>query len=509
MANPESVALALSFAHLFLCLFRYSHKASESPNANPERAGRLLVSTKAQLGALSVTRYFGYDAPRKDGLPHMKTNRLIRCSVGTAVAIAMAMLVIAANPSLVSAQQPPPKVKDMQGKTAGQYYKSVKVLKDLPAIEIHPAMEYITVALGVGCGYCHDTRKFDADDKPTKRSARNMIQMMFALDNTAFGGKREVTCYTCHRGAPIGAAAQLLPGEKAPIEPPSPDIFATIAIPNLTLDSSMAPVRPGPGDPPIVAPNPNAPKSVPVVLPSVDDVLSKYEQAIGSSAAVKKASTLVAKGIVEMAVPNPPGVAGPPQIGHLAVEIDRKAPNKAVQTIQLANGASLQGYDGSMGWLAGPVGRELMGGELQTVQDWAEFIPALQFKEDHTNVRVAAADKIDGHDVFVVTGVAKNGSGVDRLYFDAQTGLLVRGATNMNSVLGSFPETTNFDDYRDVSGVKIAHTVQVMSPEGDKTYKFDQIDIDTPVEDARFQQPPPKPAGPPPGAPPAGTPPGQ
>ena len=446
---------------------------------------------------------------RKDGLPHVKTNLLLCYSVRALLATAVALAVIGARPSLVSAQQPPPKVKDMQGKTAGQFYKNVKVMKDLPAIEIHPAMEYISVALGVGCGYCHDTRKFDADDKSTKRSARNMMQMMFALDNTAFGGKREVTCYTCHRGAPIGATAQLLPGEKPPLEPPSPDLFAAIAIPGLTLDSSMAPARPAPGDPPIVAPNPNAPKPAAVVLPSVDEVLSKYEQAVGSSAALQRASTLVQKGTVEMAIPNPPGVPGPPMIGHPTVEIYRKAPDKAVETIQLPAGPSLQGYDGSMGWLAGPVGRELMGGELETVQDWAEFIPALHFREEHSNVRVAAADKINGHDAYAVTGTAKNGSGIDRLYFDAQTGLLLRAVTNMNSILGSFPETTDLDDYRDVSGVKIAHTVKLLSPEGDRTYRFDQVGINTPVEDARFQQPPPKPAGPPAGAPPAGTPPAQ
>lgn len=425
----------------------------------------------------------------------MQTSCFLRRNFGPIVATTVALLIAAASPVIVSAQQPAPKVKDMQGKTAGQFYKNVKVLKDLPAVEIHPAMEYITVALGVGCPYCHDMRKIDDDGKPTKRSARNMMQMMFALDNTAFGGKREVTCYTCHRGAPIGASAELLPGQKPPMEPPATnDMFANIAIPNLTLDANMGPVRPAPGDPPIIAPNPNAPKPAPVTLPSVDDVLSKYEQAIGGAAAVKKASTVVAKGTVEMMVPNPPGVGGPPQMGHPAVEIDRKAPDKAVQTIQMPNGPAMQGYDGAMGWLAGAVGRELMGGELQTVQDWAEFIPAQEFKEEHNNARVAAADKINGHDVYVVTGVAKNGSGLDRLYFDTQSGLLVRAVTNMNSVLGSFPETTDFDDYRDVSGVKMAHTVKVLSPEGDRTYKFDSIEINAPVEDAKFQQPPPRPA---------------
>src|ERR1700685_4516943 len=105
----------------------------------------------------------------------MNLNFPIRYSVGMVLAAALALLGVAANAPIARAQEPPPKVKDMAGKTAGQYYKNVKVLKDMPAIEIHPAMEYITVALGVGCGYCHDTRKFDDDGKPTNRSARNMM----------------------------------------------------------------------------------------------------------------------------------------------------------------------------------------------------------------------------------------------------------------------------------------------------------------------------------------------
>jgi hypothetical protein len=289
--------------------------------------------------------------------------------------------------------------------------------------------------------------------------------------------------------------------------PPDPDSFAKIALPNLTLDANMGPVRPAPGDPPIFPPNPNAPKPAP--LPAVDEVLNKFEQAMGA-AAVKNAKTIVAKGTVEMAVPNPPGVTGPPQIGHPAVEIDRKAPDKALETIQMPNGTPARtGYNGEMGWLAGAVGRELMGGELQMVQDWAEFVPALNFRENHTNVRVALAETIDGHDVYVVTGVAKNGSGLDRLLFDQHSGLLVRAVTNMNSVLGAFPETTAFDDYRDVNGIKMAYTMKVISPEGDRTYKFDSIEVNTPVEDAKFEQPAPRPPAPPAGAPPAGTPPGQ
>jgi hypothetical protein len=69
----------------------------------------------------------------------------------------------------------------------------------------------------------------------------------------------------------------------------------------------------------------------------------------------------------------------------------------------------------------------------------------------------------------------------------------------MQSVLGAFPEETNYDDYRDVSGVKIPYTVRVVSAEGNRTYKWAQVDANAPVDDSKFTKPlppppPPKPA---------------
>jgi photosynthetic reaction center cytochrome c subunit len=43
----------------------------------------------------------------------------------------------------------------------------------------------------------------EKDDKKPKQVARKMMQMMFAINQENFEGKREVTCYSCHRGALI------------------------------------------------------------------------------------------------------------------------------------------------------------------------------------------------------------------------------------------------------------------------------------------------------------------
>jgi photosynthetic reaction center cytochrome c subunit len=408
-----------------------------------------------------------------------------------------------AQPS--QAPRPPdPTAAAMKGKTAGEFYKNVKVLKNIPAAEIHPAMEYITVALGVGCGYCHEVGHFDTDDKREKKTALNMIKMTFALDGTVFNGKREVTCYTCHRGAPKGAATLVFPGEKAPTEPSAAEIFPTIAVPNVVLDSSMAPVVAVPGPP--AAPKPGEAKAAaPVSLPPVDEVFSRYSEALGGTVGIQKASTLVEKGKVEMLIPPPPPAPGKPPaaptMGTVPAELDRKVPDRALLAVEFPTRQSLLGYDGATGWLTFPITREDTGGELALLQEWAEFIPALNFRQRHTRVQIDALEKIGDRDAFRVVGLRTDGSGVDRLYFDAQSGLLLRSWTTMNSVLGSFPEETNYEDYREVSGLKIPFVIHLLTPEGNRTYQWDHIEVNTPVEDVRFAKP--EPPAPPPAPRPA------
>jgi hypothetical protein len=84
--------------------------------------------------------------------------------------------------------------------TAGQHYKNVKLLKDLPASHFIDTMRYFTASLGVDCEHCHVKGHFDADDKKEKKTARTMITMVHDLDQNVFNGHQEVRCYTCHRG---------------------------------------------------------------------------------------------------------------------------------------------------------------------------------------------------------------------------------------------------------------------------------------------------------------------
>jgi hypothetical protein len=415
----------------------------------------------------------------------------------TVAALGMAAPSLHAQAPPAAPPAPPPLAADMKGKTADQFYKKIEALKGIPADQIHPAMEYITTALGVGCGYCHVIGHFDQEDKREKHVARSMIQMTMALNNSVFDGKRELTCYTCHRGVAKAESTLMLAGDKAPKEQSAMELFPTLALKNFTnLDPGMSPskapatVVTGPAPSPKPAAAPVAP------LPSVADVFSKYEQALGGEGAVSKITALSFKGNADMLVPPPPGPPGgppppPPTMGTVPAEHYVKGMKGVISVTFPGRPPVAMGFDGTIGWHNTPI-REDTGDELRMLVELGEKFPGLEFRDDHTNVQVDAMEKIGDRDTYRVVGTRKDGFAViDRLNFDAQTGLLVRSYTTMQSVIGSFPEDTFYEDYRDVSGVKVAFTNRVVSAEGNRTYKWSTVDANAPAEDAKFTKPAP------------------
>jgi len=87
-------------------------------------------------------------------------------------------------------------------------------------------MQFIAASLGVECNFCRVAGKFDAHDKPGKKIARRMTVMTLAIDIESFNGRKEVTCFTCHRGnqEPVGTPP-VASGESEPSQgkqaPPS------------------------------------------------------------------------------------------------------------------------------------------------------------------------------------------------------------------------------------------------------------------------------------------------
>ncbi len=409
----------------------------------------------------------------------MKTEHAPRKVSGNVISIVLALAFLFWIPARLVArtgasqqadakQQPPslPQAAPPGVKTAGKAYQNIEVLNDIPADQLLPAMRYITFALGVGCDYCHVQDHFEKDEKPVKKRAREMIKMMFAIDNISFGGHPAVTCYTCHRGA-----------AKAVNVPALADAAATASAAGANAAMPPATDASKPASPPTAA------SAAALLLPSADEIIEKYTQALGGEAAIQKIETLVESGALD----------APSRNAHSKIEIYRKAPNKILTIVHGQRGDSLQGYNGTIAWQQrGGEAEELTGDDLVRARDSAAFSPGLNLKRNYRKLEVKDISKIDRHDAYRISA-SRNGGSPDQYYFDAQSGLLLRISTEIESPLGAIPQDTDYEEYREVSGVKVPFLIRVVRSDGVTIYKWDRIQANVSVGDSRFEKPAEKP----------------
>jgi photosynthetic reaction center cytochrome c subunit len=344
-------------------------------------------------------------------------------------------------------------------KLAEEQFKNIQALKGIPADQLIPAMQFISASLGVDCEFCHVHEKMDSDDKKPKKTARQMITMMLDIDKSNFDGRLEVTCYSCHRGA-----------------------AKPVSIPAIK-DEEMA----GPG----------APGNKPVentALPKPEDLLDKYLAAVGGAAVVEKITTRVQKGKL---------LAFGGQ--SFAAEVYSKAPDKRVSVMHLKDGDSVTAFDGQRGWLSVP-GRPahmMSAAENDSARLDADLHFPVHVKTLYSKFKVDSGEKIDGHDTYLVMGY-EEGRPPLRLYFDTQTGLLLRLVRYAQSPLGLNPTQIDYADYREVDGVKVPFRWTVSRPGSRFTIQVEETKQNVPVDDGKFTAPPPPPA-----QQPSTTPPGQ
>src|SRR5271169_555735 len=163
------------------------------------------------------------------------------------------------------AQEPPAKPAAEQPKTAAQQFKNIQVLKDIPADQLIPSMQFISASLGQNCEFCHVERAMEKDDKKTKLAARKMIAMVLDIDKGHFEGNLAVTCYTCHRGQPHPVSTPILSAAAAK---PPPHVHDEDAEEHANL-------------------------------PTADQILDKYLAAVGGKDALMKINTRVQTGKIE------------------------------------------------------------------------------------------------------------------------------------------------------------------------------------------------------------------
>jgi hypothetical protein len=350
-------------------------------------------------------------------------------------------------------------------KTVEQTHKNIQVLKGLPDSQLGTVMQYIAVSMGRRCNFCHvnkggDNWVWESDDKEEKLTARTMMTMVLALNKDNFRGSPTVGCYTCHRGS---STPQGIPSFPLPTPPPRPQAQ--------TAASGQPAATPTPTPAP----------------PTADQILAKYVEALGGQAAIDKMKTLVMKGSYV-------GFNG----ASLPYEVDLAAPDKFYINVNAQQGTVERGFDGKAGWEKGPRGvNELMNPVLDDLKSTFLFFHNIKLKEQFTRLRGGRKDKIGDRDVIVVNGTTA-GNQREQLFFDAESGLMRRRISYIETPIGVIPNQIDFEDYRDVDGVKVPFTVKVSSVEPGLRSKrtYTEIKLNVPVDDSKFKMPaaPAKPA---------------
>jgi hypothetical protein len=128
------------------------------------------------------------------------------------------------------------------------------------------------------------------------------------------------------------------------------------------------------------------------------------------------------------------------------------------------------------------------GPDLDAAAMDADLHFAEHLKSMFSAVEVRGTEKLADHEAYLVVGQRQEQTPV-RLYFDEQTGLLVRLVRFGETPLGRLPTQIDYADYRDVDGVKIPFRWTLARPGGRFTIQLTDVKQNVAVDDARFEKP--------------------
>ena len=358
--------------------------------------------------------------------------------------------------------------QSMQGKTAEEVYKNIKVLKGTPADQLNLSMHLVEGELGVDCTFCHvdhDPTHFPLDDNKQKETARKMMQMVIDINKNSFEGKQVVTCYTCHQGHPEPTSTLILP------LPASVDSFIGL--------EEEKPVTP--------------------ILPSVDEVLSKYIQALGGQQAIAKVTSRMIVATQDLS-------SGPGGKIPLPAQTERyqKTPNLSLTIDHLANGTMSEGFDGKSAWtqnVKGVVADVGFAVDQARARRNADFYSdSLNLKRQYTKMEVSGVARINGAQAYEVICYPANDA-EEKLYFDVVTGLLLRKSTVLPSPLGNSPFQVDYADYRETSsGLRFPFTMRMTpatprtEPSTHSTIRVQKVEDNPSLDATKLARPQSKPA---------------
>ena len=208
-------------------------------------------------------------------------------------------------------------------------------------------------------------------------------------------------------------------------------------------------------------------------LPTIEQILDKYIQALGGRAAIQAPTSRIMKG----------SVTAPSFGAKGTIEIYAKAPNKQLTEIVAPVLGSLRtGFNGTDAW-------EEENGRVKDapafVKREADFYFPIKMRELYPRIELKGKERIADAEAYRLE--APRGGNPKRWYFDAETGLLIR--TEVRNSAGKLVSSEDYEDYRDIDGVKIAFTTRGQEDNIAFIIRLDDVKHNLRIDDAKFERP--------------------
>jgi len=353
----------------------------------------------------------------------------------------------------LSAGQAGPAEKPVMSEEA---FKNVRLLRGIPVDEFMDTMGMFAAATGMNCTDCHIEESGGswaryADDNQLKQRTRTMIVMVNTLNRTYFEGRRVVTCYSCHNG-----------GRRPRVNP------------SLAVQYAVDPIIDDPYE--ILQP--------PSGAPSIDAVLDKYIEAVGGATRLAGLSSFVAHGTY----------GGFDDFEKYPLEVFASTPGQRTTILHSQYGDQTITHDGRSGWIAAPAEVKplpvmaLTGDNLQGTGIEAELSFPGRIKQVLGGWIVGPLTVIGDRDVRMVQGRKPGGPPIS-LYFDDESGLLVRMVRYSESPVGRVPTQIDYEDYRDVSGIKVPFKWTSTWTDGRTVFELKSVQPNAKIDPMRFAKP--------------------
>jgi len=214
-------------------------------------------------------------------------------------------------------------------------------------------------------------------------------------------------------------------------------------------------------------------------LPSADDVLEKCIRAVGGTSAIQNVSSRVGGGTVTFG--DGPG---------FPIEILSKSRLRQAMIVHLPAGDSSTVFGGQSGWLRSPAGpiRDMPEADIEGAKLDADLQFPINLKKTFQELKVIRTERISDHDAILLFATNSSGPPLE-LYFDRETGLLLRELRFGSSPLGLNPTQIDYGDYRTFDGVQVPLHLIITRPNRTLNIHLLQVTQNVPVDDANFARP--------------------